>query len=516
MSDNLLAPKPTKSKFTPKQVATFYFKPLLTEDGDPTGLQACKACGKTRKHAPKTGYTNLASHVRSDHPRFQAEMEEASTAAKCTLLPWVSQKASNRYAWLLWVVKGNLPFSFVEMETTRRYTNLPSVYKEVLGHDMENVTKAVEKDIGAILPGKFGMILDDCTHGTEHYMAAYACFELNGVRHCPLLSLAPVINGPDDRLNAESHMASLAACLPFFGKDLANVIFLVGDNCAMNKRLARLMGVPLVGYASHRLNLAVHGFLDPYEEGLEQAQSLMKRLRTISQAAKLRLKTSLRPKLGNETRWSSTYTMLARYFELREFISAEDEELDEEMPSPAANRRLKALLAQLADVESVSKKLQSKGLNLLDARDLLDGLLEIQPSFANYLGTYSGVVKVLAGQEKRLSRPQRAALQPFSRAKNAAGGPTGETGPTKMGFADRILKRRKVEVAPSAYELLAIIPPTSNIVERLFSVARMVLRYERNRMTPLTLEMVMFLKVNEGYWDVTTVDACIWNCICFD
>jgi hypothetical protein len=70
--------------------------------------------------------------------------------------------------------------------------------------------------------------------------------------------------------------------------------------------------------------------------------------------------------------------MLARYFELREFISADDEELAEEMPPPAANRRLKVLLAQMADVESVSKKLQSEGLNLLDARDLLDGLLEIQ------------------------------------------------------------------------------------------------------------------------------------------
>jgi len=121
----------------------------------------------------------------------------------------------------------------------------------------------------------------------------------------------------------------------------------------------------------------------------------------------------------------------------------------------------------------------------------------------------SGVVKVLAGQAKRLSRPERAALQPFLRAENAVEGPTGEAEPTKMGFADRILKRRKVEVAPSAYELLVVIPPMSNIVERLFSVARMVLRYERNRMTPLTLEMVMFLKVNESYWDVTTVDACI-------
>jgi hypothetical protein len=57
------------------------------------------------------------------------------------------------------------------------------------------------------------------------------------------------------------------------------------------------------------------------------------------------------------------------------------------MPSPAANRRLKVLLAQLVDVKSVSKMLQSDGLNLLDARDLVDGLLEIQLSFANYLGT---------------------------------------------------------------------------------------------------------------------------------
>ncbi|KAG2763745.1 hypothetical protein PC129_g6537 [Phytophthora cactorum] len=78
-----------------------------------------------------------------------------------------------------------------------------------------------------------------------------------------------------------------------------------------------------------------------------------------------------------------------------------------------------------------------------------------------------------------------------------------------MGFADRILKKRKTESTPCAYELLDVIPPTSNIVERLFSSARMVLRYERNRLSPFTLEMILFLRVNETYWDVTTVDACI-------
>ncbi|KAF1784993.1 hypothetical protein GQ600_19298 [Phytophthora cactorum] len=126
---------------------------------------------------------------------------------------------------------------------------------------MELITEAVEKNIGEELPEDFGFILDDCTFGSEHYMAVYGCYKRNGVCCCPHLSMAPVINGPDDCLNAETHMAALASFLPFFDK-----------NCC----------------ASHRLNLAVRSFLSPYEDDLDQVQLLMKHLRTIKQAAKLR------------------------------------------------------------------------------------------------------------------------------------------------------------------------------------------------------------------------------------
>ncbi|KAG3115903.1 hypothetical protein PI125_g5107 [Phytophthora idaei] len=81
---------------------------------------------------------------------------------------------------------------------------------------MELITKAAEKNIGEKLPEDFGIIPDDCTFGSEHYMAVCGCYKRNDVHGCPLLSMAPVINGPDDCLNAETHMAALASFLPFF------------------------------------------------------------------------------------------------------------------------------------------------------------------------------------------------------------------------------------------------------------------------------------------------------------
>ncbi|ETI49231.1 hypothetical protein F443_06831 [Phytophthora nicotianae P1569] len=223
MSETLAASQPTN--FTPKQIAAFFFKPFLTEDRDPTDFQICKASGKTRKHTPKTGYTNLVSHVKSAHPRFQLEMEDASIAATGSLLPWVRQKASNRYAWLEWVISGNLPLSFVEMESTRRYTKLPPVCRNTLWDNMENVAKAVEKKIGDKMPDKFGLLLDWWSHGTEHYLGVFACYETPSGPQYPLLSLAPIVVDSAGRFDAETHMAALTAFLPFLGRNYLTASF---------------------------------------------------------------------------------------------------------------------------------------------------------------------------------------------------------------------------------------------------------------------------------------------------
>ncbi|EGZ11617.1 hypothetical protein PHYSODRAFT_516015 [Phytophthora sojae] len=145
-----------------------------------------------------------------------------------------------------------------------------------------------------------------------------------------------------------------------YGVQLAQCRFLVADNCAVNRRLATLMSVPLVGCASHRLNLAVQADMASHEEDLAAVQALMVKLRTLTQSAKLRLKTPLRPVIRQDTRWSSTFEMVRRYLQLLEFLDAEDDGLMDLLPPPAMNKRLRALYQELCDIESVSKALRSR------------------------------------------------------------------------------------------------------------------------------------------------------------
>ncbi|KAE9262998.1 hypothetical protein PF008_g32470, partial [Phytophthora fragariae] len=151
-----------------------------------------------------------------------------------------------------------------------------------------------------------------------------------------------------------------------------------------------------------------------HEEDLATVQSLMVRLRTLKQSAKLRLKTPLRPVIRQDTRWSSTFCMVHRYFRLLEHLDTTDDALADVLPAPASNKRLRALLNDLKKIESVSKALQGANVSLLDVRVWFDGLIAIKPHYATYLGPRadivhspdfeSGCVRVLGGKANRLTR----------------------------------------------------------------------------------------------------------------
>ncbi|KUG02223.1 hypothetical protein AM587_10000365 [Phytophthora nicotianae] len=413
----VLARHSRHATFTPAQVSGFYFRPCRDEyDEVILEYYRCR-CGTVRKQTRRNGYSNLMQHVRREHPDYEAVMLNASTAETGSMLNYVRQSALNVYGWLDWIIKSNLPLHFCENQAARRYSNLDPICVETLISAMESLTRIVERCIAAELPERFGLILDGWSHASEHFLAVFACYEVRGVTKTPLL------NEPDEDLSARGHMEFLAEMLPRdFGKQLSDCLFVVGDNCSVNRLLATLMGVPLVGCASHRLNRAVQVDMEQYADDLDLVQALMVRLRTLKQSAKLRSKTTLRPVTRQDTRWSSTFDMINRYFKLLEHIDPTDDALVDVLPAPACNKRLLSLLKDLKKVESVSKALQGEHVSLADVRVWFDGLITVKPHYASYLGAHadivhspdfeSGCVRILSGNN-RLTRAEKAALLPF-------------------------------------------------------------------------------------------------------
>ncbi|ETN02273.1 hypothetical protein PPTG_16521 [Phytophthora nicotianae INRA-310] len=330
--------------------------------------------------------------------------------AATTILNYIRRSSLNLFSWMEWILKNNLPLSFCENEAAWRYSNLDPICVETLVSGMGSLARSVERVIAAEMPDRFGLIFDGMTHASEHYIAVYARYEVDGVAKTPLLCMAPLLSDEEEDLSARGHMEFLATMLPR-------------------------------GYWG--LNRSVQLELADYEEELDTVQKLMLKLHTLTQLAKLRAKTQLRPVIRQDTRWRSTFSMIKHYFDLLEFIDAIDDELEDLMPSPAQNRCLRALLKDLAKVDSVANALQGPRAEIVHS-----------PNFE------AGCVRVLSGDSSRLTRAVKVVLVPFI-----------ATDPRSNGEDD----------AEGREEA------TSNVAERFFSVAKTTFGRERHGLPPITI-----------------------------
>ncbi|KAG3111248.1 hypothetical protein PI125_g9295 [Phytophthora idaei] len=130
-------------------------------------------------------------------------------------------------------------------------------------------------------------MFDGWSHAGVHYVVLFAVYEADGKLHVPLLGLSPLADGSQ---TADAHVKLFENILDVYVYDKTKdmVGFLVGDNCNTNQSVANKLGVPRVGCASHRLNLAVNKFLAPHESLLSEVNTLMVELRQETTTPSLR------------------------------------------------------------------------------------------------------------------------------------------------------------------------------------------------------------------------------------
>ncbi|OWZ13971.1 hypothetical protein PHMEG_00012618 [Phytophthora megakarya] len=250
----------------------------------------------------------------------------------------------------------------------------------------------------------------------------------------------------------------------------------------------------MIGCASHRFNLAMQATLREHSDVLDKVHLLMTKLNTIKNRHWLRELGALIPVFRNSTRWSSTLSMVERYFKSNGVL----ENIDDD---PHCSRQYQ--------VEGACEQEVADGIAVaVDVRLLFDHVIKHFPgtaaglsptaSLVKFPDFENGVVKLLPGKQSKLSRSERVAVAKLLLPTDCE--PKIQT--KKRSFAETALANDKP--APSS-EDLKWIPPTSNDVKRLSSRAGIVFSRLRRGMSPTTLESVMFLQQSRSLWDGNVV-----------
>lgn len=338
-----------------------------------------------------------------------------------------------------------------------------------------------------------------------------------------LLSIRLLLADGIEWMMAQDHLTHIARILQMYGKQTSNVICLVGDNCAVNQSIARTMSVPLIGCASHKFNLAVQLWIKEQPNLtpiIAKVAAVMKKASTLKVAAKLKQLTNYACVKANDTRWSSTYNMIERYFQIQPQLSALVELL-ELLPTPVEVDALSRGFRHLSNFDSITVMLQRDGISFVEVRNIFDVLVLDFPEMEHHLGQRSflvidpdfekGVMCISKGMP--LTLEQKAAVTNLVKVEqqqslDSSSGNEDESNTINMliaddseSYAERVAKRLKLQtrlenLGRKQFVNLDVIPGTSVNCERLFSLAKHVLTDTRKNTSPILFEALLFLKVN--------------------
>lgn len=334
-----------------------------------------------------------------------------------------------------------------------------------------------------------------------------------------LLAFAPLLD--ETSFTASNHRDFILATLEWYHLPVDRVVCLIGDNCATNIATANLFDVPLLGCRSHRLNLAVEAYIARFLSiESEIVGKLMSKLSTLKESGRLRLSTSLRPVKRNATRWIGVSNMFERFERLLPNIDETNQELAEFIPTAAQRNNIRRHKRALCDFKSVTLAMQASNATIADSNALFGSLIEAFPefNFEAYLGTDASIVhsksfekaiiKIQSGFEAQLDSDEKTSIQSLKVQHNNVMS-IDDNDDSGLSFAECALKRQRKQQEISAYIDTRFLMPTSNHVERLFSMSNRIFSKTRRRLLPRTLEALVFLKQNRGLWNLALVSVVV-------
>ena len=182
----------------------------------------------------------------------------------------VNDKEQDMFHWIEWIVVKSLPLKIVDDPLTREGMRYKATTSKVLRKNILATANVMIQSIAEKLPERIAIVFDGWTVGSVHYIgisASYSSF-VGGqeTTNHTLLSMRPLLVGDVNGMTARDHRQHISQVMQSFGKSEDNVMCLIGDNCSVNKSLANLLKVPLIGCGAHKFNLAVRKWISNQPE----------------------------------------------------------------------------------------------------------------------------------------------------------------------------------------------------------------------------------------------------------
>ena len=382
-------------------------------------------------------------------------------------------------------------------------------FVKTLRNNLLSLAKVMKEKVKASLPRKFVIVFDGWSDGTEYYIAVSAAFGRiakstgKAVPEQVMLSMRPLLADGIEGMTAVDHEQHIEKALSLYDRTCDNVLCIASDNCSVNRRMARILKVPLIGCASHKL----------------------KKANTLKLAANVRALTSYSCVRENVTRWSSTFQMISQFLKIQaELISTV--KLQPMFPTHAEIEVLTRAHRSLKQFDRVTvMPLQKSTMSFIRSREIFDAVLQNFPQLTQYLAADADIVKsplfekstVQMAKGLSLSNQEREAisgiLMPISdctatsEAEAVTDSSLGESaGEDEEEDYDNILeqrlKRQKTDTEDHrTYWNVEMITGTSVNCERHFSLAKHILTATRKQTTPAMFKALLILKVNRKWWD---------------
>ena len=138
-----------------------------------------------------------------------------------------------------------------------------------------------------------------CDGTSRHYYGIFLIWpKQNGYETCLLccgVQPDPPVDEGAVRFRATDIQELLQDQLGSYQKSIQSIDYIGGDNCAVNVKLARNLNLPLVGCASHRLNLAVSHYFEnsAHSVHIRKVCTLMDRLTSLKNSSILIITTTI-------------------------------------------------------------------------------------------------------------------------------------------------------------------------------------------------------------------------------